>query len=245
MLCENLPAPHSSHTLEHLPSHSYSVMLWKTETSNVSSFWSSPNWRMQFWILKNGNLEECAPPLGVLKKLHTKQGRTEQAGTLTPHEKLCWGLKSREQPGLNSTAEAKWHKTSGKLSSPKICHKLQPTVKGSRYSSAKEIRFAWKPGNPGRLGGNASSSLLLSVFVHGTVMRAMTAKPSCSCGQCFMKTRNVWSQFQTMGCILNSLTSIWSCRWKSWSLVSRVFLTIKQDLGSIWLPSPILISWEQ
>lgn len=139
MLCGNLPAPHSSHTLNTLPATSR-VVLWRMET--------------------------CAPTLGVPQTLSSsctqnKPGlsRQEHSVFITPHEKLCWSLQGTEQPGLNSTAEAKWHKTSWKLSSPKSHHKPQPIANGSRYSSAEEIRFHWKPGNTGRLGSSASSSL--------------------------------------------------------------------------------------
>lgn len=125
---------HSSHTLECPPSHLCSVVLW--------------------------GMEICAPPLGVLQTpsgscTQNKPGlsRQEHSVFLTAHRKLCWGLKGREQPGLKSTAGPKWHTTSGKLTSPKSCHKPQPTANGSRNSTAKEIRFPWKPGESREAGG--------------------------------------------------------------------------------------------
>lgn len=108
---------------------------------------------LQCHALKNGNLCSTWSFPNFLKQLHTNKpglSRQEHSVFLTPHQKLYWGRKGREQPGLTSTAEPKWHNFL-KLTSPKSCHKPQPTANGSRYS--KEIRFHWKAGEPREIWG--------------------------------------------------------------------------------------------
>lgn len=204
---------------------------------------------LQCHFVKNGNLCSTWSFPNSLKQLHKNQARTEQAGTLSlpyiPWEAL---LRSQRQRTawfeLHSWTQVthdflKAHFPTEQPWAPAYC-KWQQVFQCQRNQISLET---W--GIQGDSGVVLPLPSLLSVDAHSTALRAMTAKPSWSCGQCFIKTRNVWSQFQTTGCILNPLPSIWSCRGKSCSIVSKVFLTIKQDLGSIWLPSPLPISWEQ
>lgn len=122
----------SSHTLSHIPPL---LQCHALKNGNLGSSWSSPN---------------------SLKQLHTKQGRTEQAGALSlpymPWEALLWSQRQR-------TAWFEQHSgTQGtQMASTKSCHEPQPMAAGIPEPGKSD--FTGNLGSPGRLGGSASSSL--------------------------------------------------------------------------------------